>query len=198
MSIPDANGELHAVYSSPPPAHGASLNIIDPATGSPGGGQLEVTWSVRGPQGPQGPPGAGLTVASVEPGVNNLPRGGLSITDGQENVVYLANGPEGPQGQQGTPGVITAGPSGLDVIVVVGVAGSSSTAVAPPDHPYVLGGGYHVVQVGNAGPDVIYNGPQIIDSPIGSLGNGPEGPGVEWLVVSQGGSIVRAYAICSK
>lgn len=57
MAIPDSGGQLHAVYHTPPPAHGTPLNIIDPATGSPGGGQVEVSWSVTGPTGPEGPQG---------------------------------------------------------------------------------------------------------------------------------------------
>lgn len=57
MAIPDSSGELHAVYHNPPAAHGSPLNIIDPATGTPGGGQVEVTWSQTGPQGPIGPQG---------------------------------------------------------------------------------------------------------------------------------------------
>lgn len=78
MAIPDGSGELHAVYHNPPGAHGSPLNIIDPATGSPGGGQVEVSWSVTGPQGPQGVTG---------------PQGAQGV-----------QGSVGPQGDQGIPG----------------------------------------------------------------------------------------------
>ena len=74
MAIPDANGELHATYQNPPPAHGAPLNIIDPATGSPGGGQAEVSWSVAGPPGAQGPQGiAGSQGVAGTPGPQGPP-----------------------------------------------------------------------------------------------------------------------------
>lgn len=90
MAIPDSNGQLHAVYQSTPPAHGAPLNIIDPATGSPGGGQAEVTWNVAGPRGLQGATG---------------PAGPQGIAGAQ--------GPQGPQGVQGIQGVQGAqGPAG--------------------------------------------------------------------------------------
>jgi hypothetical protein len=91
MAIPDSNGQLHAVYKDPPPAHGSPLNIIDPATGSPGGGQAGVSWNVAGPQGPQGATG---------------PAGAQGVAGAQ--------GPEGPEGIQGIQGDTgPQGPTGL-------------------------------------------------------------------------------------
>lgn len=57
-SIPDSSGVIHACYQSPPPAHGANLQVIDTgAGGSCGGGMVPLTWNQTGPQGPAGPSG---------------------------------------------------------------------------------------------------------------------------------------------
>lgn len=93
MAIPDSNGQLHAVYKTPVPGHGNPLNIIDPATGSPGSGQVEVTWSVTGPAGPQGAMGPqGLQGVAGAQGVTG-PQG-VAGSQG-------ATGPQGPQGPSG-------------------------------------------------------------------------------------------------
>lgn len=58
-AIPDGSGVIHACYQSPPPAHGANLQVIDTgAGGSCGGGATSLTWNQAGPQGPAGPAGA--------------------------------------------------------------------------------------------------------------------------------------------
>lgn len=84
MAIPDPDGKFYAVYQTPPPGHGTALNIIDPATGSPGAGEVEISWSQTGPQGPAGPAGA------------TGPAGPTGATGAQ--------GPAGPVGPQGPPG----------------------------------------------------------------------------------------------
>lgn len=58
-SIPDGSGVIHACYQSPPPAHGANLQVIDTgAGGSCSGGMTALTWNQTGPQGPAGATGA--------------------------------------------------------------------------------------------------------------------------------------------
>lgn len=58
-SIPDSAGVIHACYQSPPPAHGANLQVIDTgAGGSCSGGMVPLTWNQTGPQGPAGPQGS--------------------------------------------------------------------------------------------------------------------------------------------
>lgn len=79
MAIPDAAGVIHVCYSSPPPAHGAPLQIFDSeAGGSPGGGQAALAFGQAGPQGPAGAAG---------------PAGATGATG--------ATGPAGPQGPPG-------------------------------------------------------------------------------------------------
>lgn len=57
-SIPDGSGVIHACYQSPPPAHGANLQVIDTgAGGSCSGGMAALTWNQTGPQGPTGATG---------------------------------------------------------------------------------------------------------------------------------------------
>lgn len=57
-SIPDSNGMIHACYQSPPPAHGANLQVIDTGNGgSCSGGMVALNWNQTGPQGPAGPTG---------------------------------------------------------------------------------------------------------------------------------------------
>ncbi len=76
MAIPDSSGVIHAAYASPPPAHGANLQVFDSESGgSPGGGAVALTFNQTGPQGPTGAQG---------------PIG--------------ATGPAGPAGPQGPPG----------------------------------------------------------------------------------------------
>lgn len=78
-SIPDSSGVIHACYQSPPPVHGANLQIIDTgAGGSCGGGMVPLTWNQTGPQGPVGATGA------------NGPQGPAGATG--------ATGPQGPAG----------------------------------------------------------------------------------------------------
>lgn len=64
-TIPDSSGVIHACYQSPPPAHGANLQVIDTGNGgSCGGGMTQVTWNQVGLQGPAGPPGASTAGAA--------------------------------------------------------------------------------------------------------------------------------------
>ena len=57
-AIPDSGGVIHACYQSPPPQHGANLQVIDTGNGgSCGGGMVALTWNQTGPQGPAGSTG---------------------------------------------------------------------------------------------------------------------------------------------
>jgi hypothetical protein len=71
-SIPDGSGVIHACYQSPPPEHGAPLNVIDTgAGGNCSGGHVALTWNQTGPQGPAGAAGAtGATGPQGPPGVS--------------------------------------------------------------------------------------------------------------------------------
>lgn len=220
MAIPDSSGQLHAVYQNPPPAHGAVLNIIDPVTGSPAGGQLEISWNVQGltgpqgptgtqgpngpqgpqgvagPQGPQGTPGAGLALASVSPGDDGLAQGGISITDGQQDVVFLANGPLGPQGTQGPGGpqgpqgpTGPQGPPGSQALVMTTVTATTppynsnaQSATAPPGY-VVTGGGISLIY-----GQILTDSRPTADGTgwYGSFNGGP------------GGATATVYAVCAK
>jgi hypothetical protein len=66
---------------------------------------------------------------------------------GQKELSWNQTGPQGPAGATGPAGPAgpsTAGSSGLDVTEVTGSASGSgpTTAVCPPSHPYVIGGGF--------------------------------------------------------
>ena len=80
----------------------------------------------------------------------------------------------------------TAGPTGLDVVIVDGPASDRSVAYCPADHPYVLGGGYST-----------YNYEVIASLPVGSEGSSGNGWEVQ-TVDYPNGSPTSAYAICAK
>lgn len=175
MSIPSANGTITAAYNFPVGTHGSPMQVLDTDAGdTPGGGQHTVTWDVTGPEGPQGATGpqgpqgvqgpegptgatgpqgpagtsASLAVASVEPGDDNLPEGGVSLTDGEQNVVYLANGAPGatgPQGPQGPAGENANLPT-IETVTVTATTGAngsgntSGTATLPTGYTLTGGG----------------------------------------------------------
>jgi hypothetical protein len=78
-AIPDGSGVIHACYQSPPPAHGANLQVIDTgAGGSCAGGAASITWSQQGPTGPQGATGpTGATGAMGAAGPSTAGSSGL-------------------------------------------------------------------------------------------------------------------------
>lgn len=79
-SIPDSSGVIHACYQSPPPAHGANLQVIDTGNGgSCSGGMASLTFNQTGPQGPQG--AAGATGATGAQGPAGPSTGGSSGLD---------------------------------------------------------------------------------------------------------------------
>jgi hypothetical protein len=80
-SIPDSSGIIHACYQSPPPAHGANLQVIDTsAGGSCGGGMAALSWNQTGPQGPTGATGAtGATGSQGPAGPSTAGPGGLGV-----------------------------------------------------------------------------------------------------------------------
>ncbi len=181
MAIPDSNGELHACYQNPPPAHGAPLNIIDPATGSPGGGQVEVTWSVTGPAGPQGATGPqGPQGVAGPQGLQGVQ--GATGLQGLQGVAGPAGsqgsqGPEGPQGPQGAAGIPLSLPtfnsSGGELDVSGTVIFRSTAYQGSP-----LGGQYYTGTVNLAGSGVIVlsGGASVVtaisdpgDFPVGNL-----------------------------
>ena len=90
-SIPDSGGVIHACYQSPPPAHGANLQVIDTgAGGSCSGGMTALTWNQTGPQGPagaQGPAGPAGPAATSSVATRDVhyssPGGNSRFTDTQ-------------------------------------------------------------------------------------------------------------------
>lgn len=111
-SIPDGSGVIHACYQSPPPAHGANLQVIDTGNGgSCGGGMTALTWNQTGPQGPQGAAGAQGPAGATGP-----------------------QGPAGPStaGPSGLDITTVTGSAGF---------GGPAVVYCPSDHPYVIGGG---------------------------------------------------------
>lgn len=65
-------------------------------------------------------------------------------------------GATGPAGPQGPLGPATAGPAGLDVVIAQQDGTGLAVAFCPPDHPYVIGGGFNDV-AGN--PNIIQSFP---------------------------------------
>lgn len=89
MAIPDSSGVIHVCYNSTPPTHGTNLLVFDSeAGGSPGGGQVALTFNQTGPQGPTGAQG---------------PIGATGPT-----------GPAGPQGPSGDVDIWTVPAKSLD------------------------------------------------------------------------------------
>lgn len=114
-SIPDSNGVIHACYQSPPPAHGANLQVIDTGNGgSCSGGMVALNWNQTGPQGPTGATGA--TGATGPQGPAGPSTGGSSGLDLQIIVAQnsLSNGVWSP---------------------------NPLTAQCPTGHPFLFGGG---------------------------------------------------------
>ncbi len=126
------------------------------------------------------PPAHGANLQVIDTGA------GGSCSGGMTQVTWNQTGPQGPQGAtgpQGPAGPSTAGPSGLDLIVVQGPGNSSGrdTATCPSDHPYVVGGGFSSVSTGFSE-----------SIPYGTGG---------WLVQDTGfpnGPGAQAFVICAK
>ncbi len=90
------------------------------------------------------PPAHGANLQVIDTGAGGSCGGGMAA------LTWNQTGPQGPAGAtgatgpQGPAGPSTAGPTGLDVIVVRGsgdLGGLSATVSCPADHPYALGGG---------------------------------------------------------
>jgi hypothetical protein len=109
------------------------------------------------------------------------PNKGTTCPSGEFQVIWNQKGPAGPQGPAGPS---TAGPAGLDVIVVTGQNqnGGQIMVPCPADHPYLIGGG------GSAASNLVSSAPAgnewVLESSYGATGQG--NPGVE------------AEAICAK
>jgi hypothetical protein len=107
-------------------------------------------------------------------------------------TTFNQTGPAGPPGSAGPPGPAgpsTAGPAGLDLIVVTsnvqnagGPDGSITGAnvICPADHPYATGGGGQSFHLGLAGSEPV------------AYGHG-------WVAIAvPGGGPTTVFAICSK
>ena len=104
---------------------------------------------------------------------------------------HTITGAQGPAGPAGPAGPSTAGPSGLNVIPVEGTSSTSleASAVCPPTHPYLVGGG-GAIGGGLNGPPMESSFPSTIGASAG------------WVVQAAAGlapgTTVFAYALCSK
>ena len=99
---------------------------------------------------------------------------------------HTITGAQGPAGPRGPAGPSSAGPSGLDAIIVPKNGSTSFVQVAcPSSHPYLIGGGGAIIGTGAL---------------LGSFPGVTSGS-VVWVVHADGlglTSSVHAYAICSK
>jgi hypothetical protein len=116
-SIPDGNGVIHACYQSPPPAHGANLQVIDTgAGGSCSGGMVPLTWNQTGPPGPSTAGAAGLDLIFVQASGNPpiiaycpsdhpyVVSGGFSTNSSPVNASFPISGNGNGTGPEGTSG----------------------------------------------------------------------------------------------
>ena len=167
----DGSGMIHGCYTNKA-FNGSHVFVLQDAGTTCPNGTTAVEWNQQGQAGPAGPQG---------------PAGN--------------DGAQGPAGPAGPVGPSTAGPSGLDAIVVnahTPAGGSEALASCPSDHPYLLGGG---VDSGEAGT-VVVSRPD--DNGGGSGGQaiaGPEAAGqMAWMGATTGLSSVGiwVYAICAK
>ena len=88
------------------------------------------------------------------------------------------------------PGPVTAGPAGLDVIVVTATGpppggNAAVAATCPASHPFVTGGGAQSASMAN---------PLTMSAPVGLGGASPG----SWVASAVGNGQVTAYALCSK
>jgi hypothetical protein len=120
-SIPDSSGVIHACYQSPPPHHGANLQVIDTDNGgSCGGGMVALTWNQTGPQGPPGPePSGALVNLHIVQATTVLTPGGTDFA--------RANCPSGEVATGG--GFSTSGDPGLEPVESSTGANSNGVAV---------------------------------------------------------------------
>jgi hypothetical protein len=148
--------------------------------------------------------GAGTALASIPDGSGvihgcySVKGGALSVIDsatktcprGTTALDWSQTGPQGPQGPQGSPGPSTAGPSGLNVIIVRGqsaLGGLGAQVLCPADHPYALGGGG-----ASSYSPLMATGPVADDAGTTPIG---------WSASQEFGSTAAAvsvYAICAK
>ena len=81
-SIPDGSGVIHACYQSPPPAHGANLQVIDTNSGgSCAGGAASLTWR-SAPTGTLSAPYVVTNAATVPAGAGVTCNAGDQATGG--------------------------------------------------------------------------------------------------------------------
>jgi hypothetical protein len=116
---------------------------------------------------------------------------------GTTALIWNVQGPRGATGATGPAGPSTAGRRGLDVVALqksfTPVAGDSSfiAVLCPSDHPYVLGGGFFGVPVGE---EVVGSYPEPENT------GGPLNQWVVGIYTPPGGNtaLVTIYALCSK
>ena len=112
----DGSGMIHGCYTNKA-FNGSHVFVLQDAGTTCPNGTTAVEWNQQGQAGPPGPAG---------------PQGPAGN-----------DGAQGPAGPAGPVGPSTAGPSGLDAIVVnahTPAGGSEALASCPSDHPYLLGG----------------------------------------------------------
>jgi hypothetical protein len=118
--------------------------------------------------------------------------GAAGLVLGLGTAAYAASTPgsSGVIHQAGKPRQVTAGPAGLDVIVVTATGpppggNAGVTATCPASHPFVTGGGAQSASIAN---------PLTLSAPVGLGGTGPG----SWVASTVGNGQVTAYALCSK
>jgi hypothetical protein len=121
---------------------------------------------------------------------------GQACAKGETALNWNQTGPQGPAGPAGPAGPSTAGAGGLDVIEVTGPPSGTSTstgttAVCPPDHPYVLGGGGAAIGSQPNWIGMAVSKPDTV--------NGATRPNA-WTVqgVPDGAETFTAYALCAR
>jgi hypothetical protein len=124
-------------------------------------------------------------------------RTGPRCPSGYTSIIWSVQGPrgaKGPRGDVGPAGPSTAGPSGLDVIMEEAQISDGAYGVAvdcPPDHPYVIGGGY--APTGNPASPL----EAVADQPVTT-----NPPTEYWSVTMNGPTTssngVTVYALCAK
>jgi len=152
------------------------------STGSCPNGYTPLSWNRTGPQGPAGQQGAtGAQGATGQTGATG--QQGPAGNDG-------ATGPQGPAGPS------TAGPDGLNIVMVQSDANNNgrATAYCPADHPYVVSGGGSNFNTGLSESIPIFGNGNGFGQEDSTSGNG-------WQVQNANypnGSPVGAFALCAK
>jgi len=200
------NAEIHGTHA---------FVLQDSGTNCPAG-TTAVSWNQQGPPGPAGANGSSLLTSAAAPSVSAACTAGDTDIDLGDGEVWSCNtggswydtgsSIDGQQGVQGPPGVGTAGPDGLDIVIItssqsVGFEGyADPVAYCPAAEPYVLsGGGEWSSQLTSGGPYLEASIPIINGIPV----TGPESSSNSngWSAVgynSTGGTdTLSVWVVCS-